>query len=253
MFREFPVHERFLHAKELGFLAVEIQNPMEVPLAEFATGQRNADISVALLNVGLADYPTGGLGLSGVPGREDQFKIAFETALINAETLGAMYLHLGPSRIPNEESRSLCLETYRRNLDLAVKLHRASGSAAELLIEPMNRVDAPLALINDFGVAAKLIRQEYSGAIGLQFDAYHVAMNELNPVRAFQDMADITRHVQFSDAPGRHQPGTGKIDFPWFFEFFAGSDYDGYLGAEYLPLGPTLDSFGWLEQARMRA
>jgi len=52
--------------------------------------------------------------------------------------------------------------------------------------------------------------------------------------------------VQFADCPGRHEPGTGKLDFQGIFSTIDGSGYDGWVGAEYHPLTTTADSLGWL-------
>jgi hydroxypyruvate isomerase len=55
-------------------------------------------------------------------------------------------------------------------------------------------------------------------------------------------------HIQFADVPGRHEPGTGEIDFTAVFAAIDSSGYDGWVGAEYAPLGRTIDSLGWLRQ-----
>jgi hydroxypyruvate isomerase len=115
-----------------------------------------------------------------------------------------------------------------------------------LLIEPLNRVDMPDVLLAEFELAAELIDEQRSDRLGLQFDVYHAAMNGLDPCRAFADHARLVRHVQFSDAPGRHEPGTGSIDFEAILAAIHGSGYDGWAGAEYVPSGQTETTLGWL-------
>jgi hydroxypyruvate isomerase len=57
-------------------------------------------------------------------------------------------------------------------------------------------------------------------------------------------------HIQIADNPGRHEPGTGEINFPFLFARLQQLGYAGWIGCEYKPSGHTLDSFGWLEPYR---
>lgn len=248
MFREFAMPERFAQAKAAGFEGVEIQFLAEGDLAEMATAAAAAEIDVTLINVNMGDYMAGGAGLSGVPGHEAMFRSEFASALDAAEVLGARFVHLGPSRIPTDSDRAACLDTYRRNIDHAVAAAAQRGSTARLLVEPMNRVDAPDALINDIDDGAALIRAAYEGVIGLQFDIYHVAMNGHDPAEAYARHRDIAAHVQFSDIPGRQPPGDGTLDFTSVFAGIESHGYDGLLGAEYMPRQPTLETLGWMKR-----
>ena len=58
--------------------------------------------------------------------------------------------------------------------------------------------------------------------------------------------ADRLGHVQVADAPGRHQPGTGTVDVAGCLAALEDVGYDGWVGLEYAPLGPSTESFGWL-------
>ncbi|HEV2872652.1 MAG TPA: TIM barrel protein, partial [Actinomycetota bacterium] len=64
--------------------------------------------------------------------------------------------------------------------------------------------------------------------------------------KAIERSRDRIGHVQIADAPGRHQPGTGSLDLDRLLGKLAASGYDGYVGLEYVPSGPSADSFGWL-------
>ncbi len=56
-------------------------------------------------------------------------------------------------------------------------------------------------------------------------------------------------HIQVADVPGRHQPGTGEINFPALFAALEHSGYAGYVGLEYRPLGESDTSLDWLPRA----
>lgn len=53
-------------------------------------------------------------------------------------------------------------------------------------------------------------------------------------------------HIQLADNPGRHEPGTGEINFPFLFAHLDAIGYQGWVGCEYVPTGRSEDSFGWL-------
>ncbi len=126
------------------------------------------------------------------------------------------------------------------------------GDDVGLLIEPMNAADMPDALLTDVDEAAALIRDELHGVAGLMFDVYHVARGGKDVVEAFRRNRDVVRHVQFSDAPGRHEPGTGTIDFGSVFAGLEAAGYTGWFGAEYLPTRPTVETLGWMNDLGTR-
>lgn len=248
MFREVPLVERFARARAAGFAGVEIQRLAEGNVDEMARAARDAQLQVALINVGSGDYVAGGDGLSGVPGREELFRESLEHALDAAVSLGAQHVHLGPSRIPDGVSRDACLRTYMNNVRLALCLSRATGTS--FLIEAMNRVEAPTALFSDLNQVADVVRAIGSQRLGLQFDVYHVAMNDDDPVETFARVQPIARHVQFADVPGRHEPGTGRLDIPVILRAIARAGYSGWYGAEYHPQRSTQESLAWMALLR---
>lgn len=248
MFRELPLLDRFAAAKAAGFEGVEIQVLGEGNPGQMAAAARAAGIPIVLINVDLGDYLQGGPGLSGVPGQEATFRAAVNQAFAAALRLGAEFVHLGPSRIPDGVARERCVETYVANAHMVLKL--AQGAPFQLLLEPMNPVDAPTGLFTDMEEAADMLRAAFGGRIGLLFDLYHLTMAGSDPIVAASRHRDLIGHVQFSDAPGRHEPGTGTIDFPACFAALEAAGYSGPFGAEYFPSRATVETFGWLDEFR---
>ena len=56
-------------------------------------------------------------------------------------------------------------------------------------------------------------------------------------------------HIQFADHPGRHEPGTGTIDYPAVFAALDRLGYDGWAAAEYRPSRVTEETLGWMAGA----
>ena len=245
LFSEHPFLERFAAAKDAGFEGVEIQL-LESPAEEAAQAAKSAGIEVALLNAPMGDFLSNGPGLSGVPNREAEFTTAIREAIAAADAMGAKHVHVGPSRIPEGEECGKCLASLISNLEIAVGF--ADEAGVTLLLEPMNRQDTPTALVNSVAGAAEILRKYFGRKIGLQFDLYHVAQNGDDPVALFHQHKDIISHIQFSDSPGRGAPGMGKIDFDAAFSAINESGYDGWVGAEYFPGGPTRETLGWLSR-----
>jgi hydroxypyruvate isomerase len=243
MFREFPALERLAAARKAGFEKVEIQ-VLEATPTDLAAAASAAGVGVLLLNVSMGDFLQGGPGLSGVPGREQTFLEEFRKALSAARELRAPLLHIGPSRVPDGVTREACLATLVANVRAAAAI--AAGSDVTLLIEAVNLADMPNALVHDVDDAAALIRKELSGIAWLMFDVYHVARSGGEIVEAFLRNRDVVRHVQFSDVPGRHEPGTGGIDFATVFAGLEAAGYKGWFGAEYLPSKATVETLGWM-------
>ncbi len=244
MFREHPILDRFAAARDAGFAGVEIQAIDEADPHAMAERARQAGVTAVLINVGMSDFRTGGPGLSGVPGQETAFREAVAGALEAAEALEATFVHLGPSRVPADVTRERCLSVYRDNIGAAVELARDHRSV--LLIEPLNTQDVPDILLSSFDEAASLIADIGSPRLGLQFDIYHAAMNGIDIPKTFLQFESLIRHVQFSDAPGRHEPGTGSVDFRDILGAIAESGYAGWIGAEYFPSKPTVDTLDWV-------
>lgn len=249
LFSELPFLERFEAAKKAGFAGVEIQL-MEAEATQVATAIADSGVQPVLINADMGDLMKGGPGLSGVPGREQQFQQAARQAAENAALLGVPMVHLGPCRVMGDTTREACLDTYRRNIDYVLSLEVFASGASMPMLEPMNNVDLPDALFTDVYEAAAMLTSEFDGKVGLQFDIYHVAKAGQDVLQAWHRLQQQVGHVQFSDVPDRTQPGTGSVDFAAVFGAIRDSDYDGWVGAEYFPTNGTDNSLGWMSDAQ---
>jgi hydroxypyruvate isomerase len=83
--------------------------------------------------------------------------------------------------------------------------------------------------------------------VKLQWDAYHMQRMEGNLVATLREHFHEIAHVQVADSPGRGEPGTGEINFPYVLGALEELGYEGYVGLEYNPTtARTEDSFTWL-------
>ena len=117
------------------------------------------------------------------------------------------------------------------------------------MVELLNRHDTPTYLVTDPDVARELVEPLAGPGLRLQFDTYHVARLGRDVVGELDALAPLIGHVQVADAPGRHEPGSGVIDWPGFFSALAASGYEAGVGLEYHPAGTTTAGLAWLPRA----
>lgn len=244
MFREHEPLARPRAARAAGFDCIEMQFPYDIPLDAIAGAVRDEELSVSVINVPAGDFMDGGAGLAAIPAREAAFAEAIETALRYAEAMRAENVNVLAGVPPRGLDRDACLRT------LAANLRRAATAFAEtgvrVVVEPINDIDRTGFLLPRVADAAKVLAAVEHPNLAIQFDLYHVAMMGDPIPETFRAFAAQIGHVQFADVPGRHEPGTGTIDFAAAFRLIDGSAYRGWVAAEYFPERRTEDSLGWL-------
>lgn len=245
LYRGLPILERFAAARTDGFDAVEILSPENAAPEELASAARSASTAVVLCNAPAGDFIGGGPGLSATPGREADFRQAIEQARRMAVTLDCRTLHIGPSRVPHGVDRSDCLDVLTGNLASAAAVLAGDGITAT--IEPINTMDFPDICLFSVADAIKVLDDAGEPNTALQFDIYHGARMGLDVPALIERHISRIGHFQFADAPGRHEPGSGTLEFPRIFALIDSLGYAGYLGAEYIP---TASSPEWLAEYR---
>jgi len=248
LFQHVPWVQRFAAARNAGFDGAEIQFPYNEPAVALARAATAADCPVVLIN-GPLSHPAHPYGIASRAELRSEF--LGQLALIEeyALALGVRYVHILAGRIEPDYSRTYAMETYVENLSKAVA--RLSPHGVEILIEPLNSFDAPGYLLDSLDLAVDVIERCGSG-IKLLFDVYHVSRMGLDPLSEFRGRLAVIRHVQFADFPGRHEPGTGKVPFDAFVSELLEVGYEGWLGAEYVPLAEPMDGseLSWLRAWR---
>jgi hydroxypyruvate isomerase len=246
MFREVPFLDRPHAARRAGFRGIEFHTSEPHSAAEVAHAARDAGVTVVLFNAPPADFLSGGPGLIGVPGREAEFRQAVRRACNFGASLGGVdtCVQIGQSRVPPGVSREECMRVYIENLRCAAS--ELAHGGCRPLVEPMNATDFPEVLIPDVPTALAAIEAAGDPRIGLQLDAYHQYMSGEDVASLIAQLGERVSHVQLSDAPGRQEPGTGRIDFGPMFLALERLRYRRWVSAEYRPSRATERTLGWL-------
>ena len=247
LFKEVPLLERFGRVKEAGFSAVEFWWPSGEDLGEIEAATKDAGLEVALFNFDAGDMPSGDRGLLSDPERHEQFRENVPVALELAQKLGCTKLNalVGHDRGNREEHLEEHLALARENIGWAADL--AAEQGAEIMIEAVNTFENGPYLLYRTKDAAEFIESVGRENVKLQYDVYHMQRMEGNLVANIREHIGQITHVQVADSPGRGEPGTGEIHYPYVLKELEELRYDGYVGLEYNPTTErTEESFGWI-------
>ncbi|MEU8826670.1 TIM barrel protein [Streptomyces sp. NPDC048636] len=258
LFTELPLLERPAAAAAAGFGAVELwwpwprdPTPARAELDALRAALESAGTQLVGLNFYAGELPGPDRGALSVPGEESaRFRANVEVAADFAASVGCTALNaLYGNRIEGvdpEVQDTLALE----NLTLAARA--ADRVGATLLIEALGAAESPHYPLVSAPAAVEVV-ERVNKATGLDnaaflMDLYHLARNGEDLPRVIDTYADRTGHAQIADVPGRGAPGTGGLDIPGLLGRLRTAGYDGWIGLEYKPDGPSAASFGWLNR-----
>jgi hydroxypyruvate isomerase len=248
LFKDAPFLERFARASRAGFEAVEFWWPEE-PLDEVAAAIESAGVSVVLFNFNAGDMPAGDRGLLSDPDRAAAFRDNVPVALELARRVGCARLNALVGKQLSPGTRARQLELAAENVAWAAD--QAAAQGAEILIEAVNTFENGPYLLSTTRAAAEFIARVGRPNVKLQYDAYHMQRMEGNLVATIAEHIEQIAHIQVADSPGRGEPGTGEINYPFVLDAIERLGYDGHVGLEYNPTTPrTEDSLGWLPAER---
>lgn len=244
LFTELPFAERFGAAAAAGFAAVEFAQPYAHDARELAELLEANGLAMVNFNLPMGDAAAGDFGIACLPGREAEFADGVARALDYARVLGAERINCIAGKAPPGADAGELEATLLANLRHAAReLDRAGVT---LLLEPINDIDVPGFAVPRPARAADLLARTGAANAGLQYDIYHAAMMGEDPVAGLAAHAPVIRHVQFADAPGRHEPGSGTVPIAACFARLDALGYTGWVAAEYRPTLATAQTLGWL-------
>jgi hydroxypyruvate isomerase len=247
LFKEAPFLERFERAARAGFGAVEFWWPTGEALDEVESAIRDAGLEVALFNFDAGDMPAGDRGLLSDPDRAPRFRGNVPVALELAQRLGCDKLNalVGLERAPG--ARTEQLELAAENVRFAAD--EADPLGIDITIEAVNTFENGPYLLHTTRQSAAFIDTVDRPNVRLQYDAYHMQRMEGNLVATLTEFAPRIAHIQIADSPGRGEPGTGEINYPFVLDAIDALGYEGWIGLEYNPTTATTEeSLRWMPE-----
>lgn len=244
LFTETSFLDRFALAKQHGFEAVEYPFPYEHPERELANHLQDNGLKQALINLPAGDWTAGERGIACNPARTKEFREGVLLAIRYAQALDCPRANclagIQPPGVSSQEATATLVE----NLRYAGRAFREAG--LQLLIEPINTNDIPGFFVNTSRQGLSVISEVGDELVGLQYDAYHMQIMEGNLAQTVEHNLETIGHIQIADNPGRHEPGTGEINYNFFLHHLDNIGYEGWVGCEYAPATTTTAGLGWL-------
>jgi hydroxypyruvate isomerase len=248
LFAEHDFLDRFAAARRAGFSAVEFHFPYGYPAAEIADVSAAADVEIVLFNLPPGDWTAGERGIACQPARMGEFQDGVGVAIEYAKALGVSRLNclagLHPAGISSDRARLTLLENLRF---AALTLARENIA---LVMEPISTRDMPGFFVSTPRQALALIDAVGSDNLKLQYDLYHAQVMEGNLAATLQENLVNIGHIQLADVPGRHEPGSGEINFAFLFDHLDRIGYAGWIGCEYQPATTTEAGLIWIKPWR---
>ncbi len=248
MFNEVPFLDRFKAASEAGFTGVEFLFPYEHSPEEVAEKAKSAGVQIVLFNLPPGNWAAGERGITGLPGREQEFRDGVKKALEYAERLGVPRLHAMAGIAPAGADLAACRATLIANLKYAAE--KLAAKNLTLLLEAINTRDMPGFLVTTQEDSHAICEAVGSPTLKMQMDLYHMQVMEGDLATKLKRFAVRCGHVQIAGCPQRNEPDTGEVRYEYLFRLLDEIGYSGWVGCEYRPAGKTTDGLGWYRAAQ---
>ena len=236
-----PLPEAIHAAKAAGFDAVECHWPYDVPAEAVKAALQETGLRMLGLNTRRGDVAGGENGLSALPGRGADARAAIDEALAYAVAIDTPNIHVMAGFAQGRDAH----ETFVENLRYACE--KAAPHGITILIEPLNKYDAPGYFLTTTDQALAVIVDVGTTNLKLMFDCYHVQLMEGDLTHRIEALLPAIGHIQFASVPDRGAPDHGEVNYSHIFSTIAGLGYHAPLGAEYKPGGDTDATLGWMK------
>jgi hydroxypyruvate isomerase len=236
LFTELPLAERYAAAARAGFKGVEVAFPYQDPAKEIA--QRLVDNDLTLVQILTpCDWAAGERGIAALPGRESDFRDSVDIAIAYANDVAGRgtkpLIHAMAGNLPVDANLQACHATFLENIAFAADL--AARENITIILEPCCTERFPHYFYHRFDEGIAVIDTLARSNLKLCFDTFHIQSEEGALTQRLRDSYAYIGHIQVGDVPGRQEPGTGEIRFPFIFEQIEALGWSGWIGCEFTP------------------
>lgn len=246
LFTEVPFLERFALASEAGFTHIEYLFPYDYQLSELQDKLKANNVKQVLFNLPSGKWAEGERGIGANPERVEEFRNGVTTAIEYALGLGVDQVNLLAGKKVAGFSDAEHWAVLVDNTRFAAEKLQQHG--IRLVIEAINHFDIPGFVLNRTEQVIQLIEEVNMPNVFAQYDIYHAQREEGELVGTLRKHLNKIGHIQIADNPGRHQPGTGEINYSFIFKELDALGYAGFVGLEYVPSPNTAASLAWISE-----
>ncbi|WP_099608134.1 hydroxypyruvate isomerase [Vibrio coralliilyticus] len=248
LFTEVDFLERFDAAAQAGFSGVEYLFPYAFDAEQIKQKLEQNNLTQVLFNLPAGDWDAGDRGIACDPSRIEEFQSGVALAIQYAKVLGNTQVNCLAGITPAGVSRQDAHAAFVINLRYAAQALQEAG--LRLVIEAINTRDIPGFFLNTTEQAKAVIKEVGSDNLFIQYDIYHMQIMEGDLAPTMSANIGQIAHVQLADNPGRHEPGTGEINYPFVLKHLDELGYQGWVGCEYKPKTTTTEGLDWLNLYR---
>ncbi|HEY9011893.1 MAG TPA: 2-oxo-tetronate isomerase [Devosia sp.] len=245
LYQELAFLDRFAAAAKDGFRAVEYLGPYGETREAVAKALHDNGLAQALFNVPSGNWAGGERGIACLPDRVDEFRTGVRTALDYAAALHCPKVNVIAGLVPAGADLRTLEDVLVENLKFAADLCAKAG--VKLLIEPINTRDIPGFFLTTTAQAERILDRVGHPNLYIQYDVYHMQVMQGDLVPTYARLKERIAHIQVADNPGRNEPGTGEINYPFVLSEIDRLGYDGWIGCEYKPRNGTTAGLGWMK------
>jgi hydroxypyruvate isomerase len=246
MFNEMDFLDRFAAAADAGFSAVEFLFPYDYDKGVIRQKLDENNLTLVLHNLPAGNWANGERGIGCHSDRVAEFEAGVNNAIEYATALDCKQLNCLAGVRPSHRDPIEARETFIRNLRFAASRLKTSG--IKLLIEAINTRDIPGFFLTNTAQALDIIQAVGSDNLFFQYDIYHMQIMEGDLAATIEKHLRLIPHMQLADTPGRHEPGTGEINFDFLLPHIDKLGYTGWIGCEYKPATTTEAGLGWMQK-----
>lgn len=246
LFGEVDFLDRFDAAARAGFTGVEYLFPYGYPKEQLVQKLQKNGLVQVLHNLPAGNWEQGERGIGCLPDRVNEFQDGVGKAIEYATALGCQQVNCLMGFAPESVSALNLYDTAVANVTFAAAELKKAG--IRLLIEPCNTRDMPRFYLNRTAQAIEILDAAGSDNAFLQYDVYHAQVMEGNLASTIDTNLSRIGHIQIADNPGRHEPGTGEVNYAFLFAHLDRIGYSGWIGCEYKPAATTAEGLNWLSE-----
>lgn len=243
LYNEVDFLDRFDAAAKAGFKGVEYLFPYDFSKEQIVDKLEANSLTQVLHNLPAGDWAGGERGIAVLSDRVEEFQEGVAKAIDYATALGCKQVNCLAGITPPGVDADKVHDTFVANIKFAADKLKDAG--IKLLVEAINTRDIPGFYVSGTQQTLDLIKASGSDNIFVQYDIYHMQIMEGDLAPTMEKHLAQIPHIQLADNPGRHEPGTGEINYPFLFEFLDKIGYDGWIGCEYKPKAGTDEGLGW--------
>jgi hydroxypyruvate isomerase len=246
LFNELDFLDRFAAAAGAGFRGVEYLFPYGYPKDRLAELLARNRLTQVLHNLPAGNWEAGERGIACLRERQGEFQDGVGQAIEYATALGCRQVNCLAGILPPGGDPETAARTLIDNLRFATD--RLAAAGIRLLVEPINTRDIPGFFLCQSRQALAILEVVGSPNLWLQYDVYHMQIMEGDLGATIQRHLGRIAHIQVADNPGRHEPGSGEINYPFLLELIDRLGYPGWIGCEYKPETSTTAGLGWAKR-----